>query len=472
MSIVDEIWNGDCLERKPSALFLYNYLISNESVKVLNINSPWGSGKTFFVERWREELKLNHICVSFNAWENDFSEEPLVSLVAAINTQMKEYSGESSAVKAGISSLIHATGRALKAASPVVAKSLLQRLSGINADEVTDAAFSMAPDAAEKALEELLKTHEQSNETVEQFKVSLSKLFTAAIEERQSLQQTVFIIIDELDRCRPTYAIELLERVKHFFAMENCKFIIASDTEQLSHAVRAVYGEGFDSPRYLKRFFDAEFSLNNNEVYKFVAAQMESLPNDVENFGYFANRSDRANAYRGHYDEDHLPEIDSKTVIFDETVRLDVLYIVALSKFFHTNLREIHKLIQQLKAMRQNAGAPFHFFYAAFLLFLKDADPVFYREMHSGLEWEKSSPLELEKKLQRPAPNILFNRDKCSVLQIADYYYSFMNKNKQELRNIFDHAHGVHGDILNQVYNHDKHIRQYPKLVDLAHRLT
>jgi len=472
MTTVNNIWQDDCLNRKPSALFLYNYLINNESVKVLNINSPWGSGKTFFVDRWKDELKLNHICVSFNAWENDFSEEPLLSLVAAINKQMKENCEKSDVVRSKITDLVYATGRALKAASPVVAKGLLQRLSGVNADEVADAAVSILPDAGEKVLEELLSTHEKSQETAENFKHSLSSLFQATLEEKTSLQPTVFIIIDELDRCRPTYAIELLERVKHFFSMENCKFIIASDTEQLAHAVRAVYGEGFDSPRYLKRFFDAEFTLNNNETHKFIAAQMQEMPNDVAHIGYFDSIKSRANTFRVHYETDNIPTIDSKTVIYDEPFRLDVLYIAGLSKYFNTNLREIHKLLQQLTAMRRNAKEPFHFFYAAFLIFLKDAKPDFYREMHSGLDWEQHSPLKLEAIIGRPVPNILLHTDRCNILQFADYYYSCLNKSNQELRSAFDYAKGIHSEILNFVYNQKHDLKEYPTLVDLAHRLT
>ena len=472
MSVIDDIWMGDCLNRQPSALFLYNYLLKNDSVKVLNINSPWGSGKTFFVERWQKELQLNHVCVSFNAWENDFSEEPLVSLVAAVNSQVKSIAGNTEDIRNGVANLVQATGRALKAASPVIAKGLLQRFSGINAHEITEATSAIASDAAEKALEELLKTHEQSTATVENFKASLSKLFKVATSAESTLQETVFIIIDELDRCRPTYAIELLERIKHFFAMENCKFIIASDTEQLSHAVRAVYGEGFDSPRYLKRFFDAEFTLNNDETHKFIAAQMDGNPNDVKRYGYFENIQARNNVYMGPFDDERTPSIDSKTVIFDEAYRLDVLYLAALAKFFQTNLREILKIVNQLHAMRDNANGQFYMLYAAFLLFLKDSDPTFYREMHSSLDWEQTSPLKLEEKLQRQVPNILFTRDKCTILQIANYYYSALNKSQRELSKSMEHVRGMQSEIINEVFNHADTIKQYPKLVDLAHRLS
>lgn len=65
----------------------------------------------------------------------------------------------------------------------------------------------------------------------------------------------MFIFIDELDRCRPSVAIDTLEQVKHLFDLPEIKFIIATDTTQLSHSVKTIYGEGFHGRTYLRRFF-------------------------------------------------------------------------------------------------------------------------------------------------------------------------------------------------------------------------
>ncbi|TOL41491.1 hypothetical protein CGH98_24085, partial [Vibrio parahaemolyticus] len=69
------------------------------------------------------------------------------------------------------------------------------------------------------------------------------------------------VFIDELDRCRPSYAVEMLEVIKHFFELDNVVFVVATDTEQLQHAVKAVYGQLFDAQLYLGRFFRRRFSL-------------------------------------------------------------------------------------------------------------------------------------------------------------------------------------------------------------------
>lgn len=80
------------------------------------------------------------------------------------------------------------------------------------------------------------------------------KALEILVECIPSHNNKVFILIDELDRCRPSYAIEMLETIKHFFELKNYVFVVATDTEQLSHSVKAVYGDFFDGKEYLSRF--------------------------------------------------------------------------------------------------------------------------------------------------------------------------------------------------------------------------
>lgn len=79
----------------------------------------------------------------------------------------------------------------------------------------------------------------------------------------------IFILVDELDRCRPDYAIELLEGIKHLFGVKGIYFVVATNIDQLSESVKAVYGTGFDGARYLKRFFDLEYTLPEPDRFAF-----------------------------------------------------------------------------------------------------------------------------------------------------------------------------------------------------------
>jgi hypothetical protein len=71
----------------------------------------------------------------------------------------------------------------------------------------------------------------------------------------------IIILIDELDRCRPTYAIKLLEEIKHLFDVPGLVFVLAMNVEQLGHSVCGAYGSGFDGRAYLRRFIDREYRL-------------------------------------------------------------------------------------------------------------------------------------------------------------------------------------------------------------------
>ena len=87
-------------------------------------------------------------------------------------------------------------------------------------------------------------------------------------------------MIDELDRCRPSYAVELLEVAKHLFAVDHIIFVLAVNRGELAHSIRALYGEGFDSQGYLGRFFDVDFRLQEPERKKFIASLIESTQID------------------------------------------------------------------------------------------------------------------------------------------------------------------------------------------------
>ncbi len=80
----------------------------------------------------------------------------------------------------------------------------------------------------------------------------------------------IIFFIDELDRCRPTFAIELLEVIKHLFNIDNCIFIISIDKEQLSHSVSTIYGQNMDTIGYLRRFFDLDYRLPKLDVHMYM----------------------------------------------------------------------------------------------------------------------------------------------------------------------------------------------------------
>src|SRR5438034_2702502 len=76
----DSPFANDALERKGAIEKLTNLIESTEQPFVLSIEAPWGWGKTTFTRMWKAHLESkDQVCLHFNAWENDFVDDPLVT---------------------------------------------------------------------------------------------------------------------------------------------------------------------------------------------------------------------------------------------------------------------------------------------------------------------------------------------------------------------------------------------------------
>ena len=101
--------------------------------------------------------------------------------------------------------------------------------------------------------------YEEARAAVKEFKEALQDVTQGSSGSRG--YRPVVVIIDELDRCRPSYAVELLEAAKHLFSVDGILFVLGVNRSQLAHSVTALYGGGFDANGYLRRFVDLEFRL-------------------------------------------------------------------------------------------------------------------------------------------------------------------------------------------------------------------
>ena len=110
-------------------------------------------------------------------------------------------------------------------------------------------------------------------------KEELRKLSQKAFDRADSQEnpKPIVFIIDELDRCRPTFAIELLERVKHIFSqVPGIIFVFGLNRAELTKSVQSVYGD-IDADIYLRRFFDHRFTLPTPSIEEFSNSLFEKL---------------------------------------------------------------------------------------------------------------------------------------------------------------------------------------------------
>ncbi|MBY8945158.1 hypothetical protein J1G35_04740 [Pseudomonas sp. SH10-3B] len=463
MSDGGNVWSDDLMGREPSAKFLTSYLLANPHIKVLNVNSPWGAGKSFFLSRWKRELSENHVCVFFNAWETDYTAEPLIALVTCIEQQTMD-SASLGSTDAG-KNVIRVASTLMKKAAPLIAKGLVKKFTGVEVEELLGKeAADDSGNLAKGVVETLIKEQSKTATHVKEFKEAiLEKLAQAGLNFDK--KSPAFIFIDELDRCRPTYAIELLERVKHFFELEDCRFIVASDSTQLAHSVRAVYGEKFFSERYLSRFFDAEFRLDNTDIYKVAkCAKFDSnyVGLQISTSGYSSSYVQGAKSI----------EPSSSTIFTNEPNYPEcALILVGMAKYFRVELREMLRYSQQINSMASALPAhSFHYFWAAYLIFSKAADEELYQSLEVG---DKSDLAIDEYESSKAFPvKFTFSGSQENLGQIAKLYTRLLNSSDEDLRTLLNNMKGWRENVVRYGYRDLDTLRLYKKLVELAHRIT
>ena len=230
-------FDNDLLNRKEEIVNLTLLALNVNSPAVLAIDSKWGTGKTTFIKLWEQYLKSEEIAsLYFNAWETDFSEDPLVSFLGEMNEGLKSLIGETKLSKDAWSKTKAAGKKIAKRGIPALIK--IGTAGVIDTDKIIEDELSKVMESlAGDALDDYLK---QKN-SISEFQKALTEFINSAANGKP-----VVIFVDELDRCRPTYAIALLERIKHLFNIEGLVFVLALDKEQLGHSIGAVYGNGID----------------------------------------------------------------------------------------------------------------------------------------------------------------------------------------------------------------------------------
>ncbi|WP_210443182.1 KAP family P-loop NTPase fold protein [Vibrio crassostreae] len=267
--------NYEIINNQPYAQHLTQFLESKaENGYVLNLNAEWGAGKTTFLQCWYNELKENHPVVYFDAWKSDFTKDPMLALMDAFHQQLISPISEN---KDLIENFLSKGSHFVKTALPSLLLGYIKNRGGMDGEDSLLTSASEEFDIPESNLSDALKdtmkamlTQKKRVEGIEEFKDALVQLNKDYVNVFSEKNGPVFVLIDELDRCRPTYAIEIIECVKHFFNTKNFIFVLATDTNQLQHSIKSIYGANFDSLTYLSRFFDNSATLPAPNRAKFI----------------------------------------------------------------------------------------------------------------------------------------------------------------------------------------------------------
>ncbi len=343
---VIDAWENpqDLLDRKKYADFLTNYLAAKDHSFVLNLNASWGMGKTYFLSHWNHSIKGIYPTVYINAWESDFSDDPLLSVIAGIHDELKDSLPSELKTLKGFSEKLKAGGHFLRSIAPTITKGLVKKALGDEEGQaILDASPFSAEDLAgiaEKSMGMLLGDHAAKIKSMEGFRTALGELVDSVTSGE--LKKPLFIFIDELDRCRPTYAIELLETVKHLFSVKGVVFVIATDSSQLQHSIRAIYGNEFDGAEYLRRFFDQEYILPDPDYIAYCTFLSSTFPH-AEKLEFMAFRPWDIDGARGRR-PDSWTSNDSMAS-----------FLAMYSKHFKLSLRSIEQVVIRLESILENS---------------------------------------------------------------------------------------------------------------------
>lgn len=261
-------WEDDVLQRKSVADDFTQILKTLPTPQVVGINASYGMGKTFFMERWGKDLKQSgHTVLFFNAWENDFSNDPLMAFVVDLQEQVAALGVKKA--NSAVQGVLESAGRiglqAMKSAAEAVALGLVD-LEAINQAE-KDSDFK---DAYGDFAQDKVRSHLDVRAGVAGFKEGLSGIVSALKAKSGPDALPIIVMIDELDRCRPDFAVQLLENIKHVFSVRDFVFVLGMDRSQMRHAVGVIYGHGMDGEGYLRRFIDLELELPEPKTKLFV----------------------------------------------------------------------------------------------------------------------------------------------------------------------------------------------------------
>lgn len=280
---INKPFDDDLLNLSRLANLWTNALIDIDNNFVIGIDASWGMGKTYFARNWMKMLENQNYQVCYiDAFEYDFSDDPFMVISHNIIEMLK--SNNNFTELENIANYLNTLFRAFKNNTidvlPTIAEGGVLALSNSPSNnpiinglskiagsvvKVLRDSFTEANSATHNPFDSINKKNIQYVHIIKAFKILLEKKVSELVKDTD---KPLIIMIDELDRCKPTFAIEFLEKLKHIFDIKNIVFILYFHEKELVSAIRGVYGESFDGYGYLNKFINLKLKLTKTDFIK------------------------------------------------------------------------------------------------------------------------------------------------------------------------------------------------------------
>ncbi len=321
-------WN--VFNRKDLADQLLKIINTIPGERVILLDAPWGEGKTVFAKMCQKHYTVaGHKTIYYDVFAHDYYEQPLLPLIAKIY-ELIDKGKEENEAKEKAKEALHSIAKMLTL-SPAVStpKLFLIIKEFILAIKKSKSTKPLMKDLANIAkfpntVNALFKEINESENNLNKLKEYLTAL-PNNIEDKYKNKPIIFII-DELDRCKPTYAIKILEIIKHLFSTPNIVFILVANSEQLCQSIKHEYGNDIDVYNYLHKFIHLRITLPKQKEHG----------RNIDNPKYIIDCMDKL----------HFQKIISNQFINEIKKRF-----IVFSDHYQLSFREIEKCLLTIKIM-------------------------------------------------------------------------------------------------------------------------
>lgn len=342
--------DNDCFGRKKISEKMIDLLLSNIDVSPMMVDGKWGTGKTIFCKKSMSLLKdkiadnqSKKVKFSYiDAFNSDHADEPLISLVASISGLI-----DTSTVKRNFIKVAKNVVRfGLKTATKTALLHILKRHSDDIGKELSNTLESSSDEPINSAIDQLIQEHQESENNIIKLKEVLTNI---------AKNENLIFFVDELDRCRPDFAVDFIECIKHIFDVEGIQFVLLANLEQIEASVKHRYGSDVDAKRYLDKFIKFGFSLPDRVVdANNLSASIVHAKNLIQKSNILKQSS---------------LVIDRSNIFINELILHNSLSLREVETFIR--YLEIHAVFSNRQFITQSNNVSFLYIYSVFVFIFK-----------------------------------------------------------------------------------------------------